>query len=79
MLLIQRRIHPERTHDLAKLIEAVKQAGYDFPAFTEECELLNPYGVEVRYPGKMPLPNEPTGQATLDAGRRIIDAARRFL
>ncbi|HMA22496.1 MAG TPA: HEPN domain-containing protein, partial [Gemmatimonadaceae bacterium] len=76
---IRRMIHPESTHKLDKLIAAVKRAGYDFPDFTEESKLLEPYGVEVRYPGRMPLPDEPTGRATLDAGRRIVDSARRYL
>jgi HEPN domain-containing protein/predicted nucleotidyltransferase len=79
VLLIQRMIHPKRTHNLAELIADVKLAGYDFPDFAEECRLLKPYGVDVRYPGLTPLPDEPTGRATYEGGRRIIEAARRYL
>jgi HEPN domain-containing protein/predicted nucleotidyltransferase len=79
VLLIQRMIHPDRTHNLAELVAAVRLAGYDFPEFAEECKLLKPYAVDVRYPGLPPLPDEPTGRATYEAGRRIIDAASRYL
>lgn len=79
VLLIQRVIHPRRTHNLAELIADVKLAGYDFPEFAEECKLLKPHSVDVRYPGLTPLPDEPTGRATYEAGRRIIDTARRYL
>jgi HEPN domain-containing protein/predicted nucleotidyltransferase len=79
VLLIQRMIRPERTHKLAELVAAVRLAGYDFPDFAAECVLLDPYAVNVRYPGLTPLPDESTGCATYEAGRRIVDAASRYL
>lgn len=79
VLLIQRMIHPQRTHNLAELIAHVKVAGYGFPDFAEECKLLKPYSVDVRYPGLTPLPDEPTGRATYEAGCRIIEAASLFV
>jgi HEPN domain-containing protein/predicted nucleotidyltransferase len=79
VLLIQRMIHPKHTHNIVELVAAVKRAGYEFPDFAEEGKLLEPFSVEIRYPGTMPLPDEATGRATVEAGRRILDAARRFL
>lgn len=80
VLLIRRGIRPERTHDLASLVASVRDAGYELADLTAECDALKDYSVDVRYPNKLlPIPDEATGRAVLEAGRRIIDAAKRYL
>lgn len=79
ILLVQAGIHPPRIHEIDKLIAEVRSAGYDFPAFTTECELLNRYAVAVGYPERLPIPNEGDGRAVIAAGKRIIEAARALL
>jgi HEPN domain-containing protein/predicted nucleotidyltransferase len=76
ILLVQAGIHPPNIHELDKLIDTVRAAGYDFPSFKGECDLLNDYAVAVRYPEQLPIPNEAGGRAVIAAARRIIDAAK---
>lgn len=76
ILLVQRGIHPPRVHEIDALVAHVRAAGYDFPSFAEECRLLNPYAVTIRYPEKAPLPSETAGRAVIAAAWRIVDAAK---
>lgn len=75
VLLVQAGVHPPKTHLIDTLIGEVRSAGYSFPLFASECELLNPYAVRIRYPEQAPLPDEERGRAVIAAARRIIDAA----
>lgn len=80
VLLIKRGIRPDRTHNLADTVQALRDAGYDLPDLGSECAALKDYAVDVRYPNKfMPIPDEAGGRAVLEAGRRILAAARRYL
>lgn len=79
-LLIRRGIRPSRTHDLAEIVQRLRAAGYELPDLSSECKALKDYAVDVRYPNKLqPIPDEAEGRAVLEAGRRILDAARRYL
>jgi len=78
-LVIQRFIRPPRTHDLAELVGAARGAGYDLPDFTEECEALKDYAIDVRYPENVPIPDEARGRIVLAAAQRIIAAVQRDL
>jgi monomeric isocitrate dehydrogenase len=61
---------------LAALIRELNRLGYDLPDFAAECELLEPYAIDVRYPEDVPIPNENTGRAALAATRAIVDAVK---
>jgi HEPN domain-containing protein/predicted nucleotidyltransferase len=85
-LIVQRWMHPQRTHNLAALIVDCRAEGYDLPNLDAECALLSPFAVTPRYPDSKepfaPPPDPPTpveGQAVLAASRRIIDAAKKHL
>jgi hypothetical protein len=47
--------------------------------FDEECKLLEPYAVSIRYPEQAPIPNEEDGGAVIAGARRIIDAAKALI
>jgi len=79
ILLVQRGIHPPKVHEINVLVGLVRGAGYEFPMFAEESELLNPYAVTIRYPEQAPIPNEAGGRAVIAATRKIIDAARALV
>ena len=40
---------------------------------------LNPYGVELRYPGDMPEPDSAEAATAFDLAKKVRDAARRAL
>ncbi len=79
ILLVQRGIHPPKLHEIDELIGLVRDCGYDFPLFTEESKLLNPYAVTIRYPERAPIPNEAGGRAVIAAARRIVEAAKALI
>ena len=79
ILLVQAGVHPPKTHDIKELIAEVRSAGYDFPSFDGECELLNDYAVAVRYPEQLPIPNADGGRAVIAAARQIVDAAKGLM
>jgi HEPN domain-containing protein len=79
VLFIQRHVRPPRTHDLDELIAELRELGYELRDFTAECRLLEPYAVAVRYPERMPIPDETSGRAVLGAARAIAGAAKALL
>lgn len=76
VLFIGRRVRPPRTHDLAELIRDLRGLGFDLPDFAAECELLEPYAIDVRYPENVPISDEIAGRTALAAARAIVDAAK---
>ena len=79
ILLVQAGIHPPKIHTMQVLVADVRAAGYALPPFDEECKLLEPYAVSIRYPEQAPIPDEVKGRAVIAAGRRIIDAAKALI
>jgi HEPN domain-containing protein/predicted nucleotidyltransferase len=72
MLLIERHIHPPSTHDMEKLVSAVRAAGFALPNLDADCALLQPYAVDARYPSGVAIPEAAHATRVLDAGRRIV-------
>jgi uncharacterized protein len=48
-LLVSRRVRPERTHKLERLLLALRTAGFALPGLDADCKLLTPHGVTARY------------------------------
>jgi HEPN domain-containing protein len=72
-------VRPPRTHRLDEIIAQLRLIGCDLPDLYEECRMLEPYAVAVRYPERTPLPDQAAGRRTLAAARRIIVAAHHLL
>jgi HEPN domain-containing protein/predicted nucleotidyltransferase len=79
LLFVLRGERPMRTHGLEELVTRLRELGLDFPELDEECELLKGYAVNVRYPERMPIPEEAKGREIVAAAQRIIEAAERFV
>jgi HEPN domain-containing protein len=72
-LLIARGVEVPRIHDLIglhRLLPAVDQARFD-PA---DLEMLNPWGIEGRYPADLPDVADALLDETLAAARRVLEA-----
>ena len=78
-VLVARWKEAPRTHDLAAIVAGIRAAGAAVPDLTAQCQLLEPYAVDVRYPDDLAIPDEETGRAALQAAREIIAAARELL
>lgn len=71
-LMIQRGQHPGRTHELVKLLQTCRDAGWTDLELDAECERLSPYAVATRYPSRAPVPSELDGRAALDAAHSVL-------
>lgn len=65
----------EKTHDLTALLDACVPYNAALGAFREDCERLNDYAVEVRYPGDVGEPSAEEARAAVEAAAAI----RRFV
>lgn len=63
---------PVPTHDLLLLSHAAAARGVGVPAIETELELLQPYGIEPRYP-------EVSTEYSVEDAERAIEAARRVV
>ncbi len=79
VLFIARHVRPPRGHDLSQIVAQLQAMGYAIPAFSTECQLLNEYAVDVRYPEDVPIPDEPTGRVAVAAARGIVLAVQAAL
>jgi HEPN domain-containing protein len=56
--LVHKQIEFRKTHDLEELLELVAGENESLAASMEMASQLNPYGVEVRYPGDFIIPSK---------------------
>jgi HEPN domain-containing protein/predicted nucleotidyltransferase len=77
-LLVARHVRPERTHDLTKLLVALRQAGCVLPELDGDCELLTKHAVTPRYAAGLNLGEEDAAVA-FAAAERVAAAVRALL
>jgi len=77
-LLVSRFVRPERTHDLNKLLEAVRREGVDLGPLDADSELLTPHAIEARYGPGLGL-TEQNARDARDAAARLLSAIRARL
>ncbi|HEX7019342.1 MAG TPA: HEPN domain-containing protein [Gemmatimonadaceae bacterium] len=73
--LVRANRRPPRTHSLVSLLEALEQAGRATARLMNDCRLLEPYAVALRYPTKAPMPTAEEGRALVKAAKRIVASA----
>jgi HEPN domain-containing protein/predicted nucleotidyltransferase len=78
-VLIARWHRAPRTHKLAELIRDVERNGGGLPDLIAECETLDRWPVDARYPETVPIPTESEGRAAAAAAGRIVVAAKALL
>lgn len=72
-LLTKHKIYFPKVHDLIQLEELVVSASQEIRRFHGDLLTLNPYGIDIRYPGL---------KATMDEAKRALKAMkslRRFM
>ncbi len=60
-------ITPPKTHDLRELCRLSESKDSDFSKISNECILLSPYGVNVRYPNTIEVEESDMRKAITDA------------
>lgn len=77
-LLLSQWTRPERTHDLERLLAALRNVGCALPALDADCALLTKHAVLPHYPAGLNLGPE-DASAALAAAERVVAAARALL
>lgn len=67
--LIARGIVPPKVHNLGRLNDMCGELDSEYHTLRADVEALNPYGVDIRYPGDV---------ATVEDSRQALTAARRI-
>lgn len=78
-LLVKRWIKPPHHHDLHKVVQTCRDAGFDLPDLFAESDLLNKYAVDVHYPLNTPIPHPEEGRRVVAAGLCVVDIAKKLL
>ena len=77
-LLVSKHARPERTHDLTKLLKALRRAGCTLSGLDADCEALTEHAITPRYPAGNDL-GEDDARLAFAAAERIVVALRAEL
>jgi HEPN domain-containing protein len=77
--LVHHQIEFPKTHDLMQLLELVALIDKPLAISLNEAIELNPYGVEVRYPGDVPTMNFEDAEHALYLASMVREGIRRIL
>ena len=78
-LLTLNQIEFPKTHDLGALLDLVSPVDISLAESLSDILLLNPYGVEIRYPGDMPAIDPEDAQNALELAKKVRDAVVKLL
>lgn len=62
-----------KTHDLALLLNLCIKVDPSFTQLEHETEGLNAFGVEIRYPDNLPMPDKATLKASIAEAEKILN------
>ena len=69
-----------KTHDLSRLVDAIRVSQPTFPEFSLESAVLNEYAVDMRYePEALTDVDEEEANAAIGYANTILDYVRQFL
>ena len=69
--LVHHQIEFPKTHHLGELLDLVARANPSLAAELRDITVLNPYGVEVRYPGDSPLISPQEAQVAVSLAQKV--------
>ena len=78
-LLTWRQVEFPKTHVIGELLDLLATVDAPLADSLAEATALNPYGVEVRYPGDLPEPDSHESVAALGLAKKVRDAVMRAL
>ena len=77
--LVHHQIEFPKTHDLGELLDLVSEADAALAESLRTVTILNPYGVEARYPGDFPQLTQKDAAGAIELAARVRDAVRAAL
>ncbi len=78
-VLVQHQVEFPKTHNLGELLDLIARMEPDLAGSLRSATALNPYGVEVRYPGDLPQMTEADAGETVRLALEVRDAVLRLL
>jgi HEPN domain-containing protein len=78
-VFVRRGADPPRTHDLARLLSLLADAGEQVPAELYAAAELTPYAVGARYPGALRPLTEAEHLRALDLAQQVFERARSLV
>jgi HEPN domain-containing protein len=77
--LTWQQIEFPKTHDLGLLLGLISTADPSLAEFLNEVAILNPYGVEIRYPGDVPEINSDEAAEAVELAEKVREAIQGAL
>jgi HEPN domain-containing protein len=68
-LLVRHQVEFPKTHDLGRLLDLLSSAEPSLAESLEKVMVLDPYGVQLRYPGDLPAVSREEAEEALELGR----------
>jgi HEPN domain-containing protein len=79
-VLLQEMATFPKTHDLSRLVDAIRVSQPTFPEYSLESAVLNEYAVDMRYdPHVLTDIDEDEAKAAIGYAQDVVDHAQRFL
>jgi len=78
-LLTWHQVEFPKTHVIGELLDLLAEVDPSLAQSLADTTALNPYGVEIRYPGDQPEPDSVQATTALDLARKVRDAIMRAL
>ena len=72
-LLTWHQIEFSKTHAIEQLLDLVKDAEPETASSLRDAMALTPYGVDIRYPGDQPEPNQQEAREAVELARIVRD------
>jgi HEPN domain-containing protein len=70
--LVAHNIEPPKIHNLIKLVKLCQNTDVGFSAIQNDCQKLNPFGSEIRYPNEL-ASDEAIAKSAIEDAQRIYD------
>lgn len=77
--LVSHGQQPRRTHDLVALLQECASLDSGFLQLADDCEALNAFSIDARYPDDLFKAGGTEGRAAVAAAERVVDVLRRRL
>ena len=69
--LVAHQIDFRKTHNIGELLDMVEKIDSELSRFLDKAIILNPYGVDVRYPGDIPDVNLEDATEAVEIARKV--------
>ncbi|MBN1960601.1 MAG: HEPN domain-containing protein [Deltaproteobacteria bacterium] len=77
--LVWYQIEFPKTHDLDELLDLIAKQDANFSKFLQDISILSVYGVDVRYPGDIPISTDDDAKQALELTKQIRESVKNEL